>query len=85
MANGTSGLNAQVVSGDLDLENNEQIPNRERVVSTAHSDQPARHYSRLPKACLIDVPRLKNAFWVAALGHADHGSAQKFGCGDVLR
>jgi len=33
---------------------------------------------------MIDVPRLKNAFWVAVLGHADHGSAQKFGRGDVL-
>ncbi len=85
MANGTSGLNAQVVSGRLNVKNYGQIPNRERIVSTAHSDQPARHYSLLLKAGLIDVSRLKDAFWVATLGHAYHGSAQKFGRGDVLR
>ena len=85
MANGTSGLNAQVVSGRLNMKNYGQIPNRERVVSTAHSDLPARRYSLFPKADLVYVSRLKDAFWVATLGHAYHGSAQKFGRGDVLR
>jgi hypothetical protein len=72
-ANGTSGLNAQVVSGRLNMKNYWQSPDREGAVSTTRPDLAGLHLLR--KARLIDVSRLKNAFRVTALGHADHGSA----------
>jgi len=83
VANGTSGLNAQVVSGHLNLENYRERLRRVPADGIAHPE-PAGP-ALLHKAGLVDISRLKNALWVAVFGHADHGSTQKFGRGDVLR